>query len=115
MYQFAYTEILGESGSEARRCEREAFDRVLLMLRRGMENGPASREAIEAVYLLRQLWTLLTDDLASAENLLPDNLKARLISIGIWMMKEADEIANGKADSFEAIIAINGIVRDGLK
>jgi flagellar biosynthesis activator protein FlaF len=115
MYQFAYTEILDDSGSQARLQERAAFDRVLVLLRRAQECGPSSRQAIEALYVLRQLWTLLTDDLVSTENLLPDNLKARLISIGIWMMKEADRIAEGKEDSLEAVIAINSIVRDGLK
>ncbi len=115
MHQFAYSEILEDSGTEARRKERDAFDRVNLLLRSAQKSKPGSIQCVEAVFRLRQLWTLLTDDLASIENGLPDALKASLISIGIWMMKEADEISKGKQEGFDTIIAINTLIRDGLR
>lgn len=115
MHQFAYTEILEESGSEARRKERDAFDRVNMMLRAAQRSKPGSVQCVEAVFRLRQLWTVLTDDLASIDNGLPDALKASLISIGIWMMKQADEISQGNHDGFDTIIAINTMIRDGLR
>lgn len=115
MHKFAYTEILEDSFSEARRHEREAFDRVLAMLRSARDKGSNSRELIESLYRLRQLWGFLLDDLSSSENLLPDNLKARLISVGLWMIKEADKGVMEDPDRLDAVIAINSIIRDGLR
>ncbi len=115
MHQFAYSEILEESGAEARRKERDAFDRVNIMLRVAQKSAPGSVQCVEAIYRLRQLWTVLTDDLASIDNGLPDALKASIISVGIWMMKEADDISKGKQDGWDTIIAINTLIRDGLR
>ena len=36
-----------------------------------------------------QLWSILIGDLASDGNGLPDDLKARLISLGLWAQREA--------------------------
>lgn len=115
MHQFAYSEILEESGSECRRHEREAFDKVIALLHKARERGAASIEAVEAVYRLRLLWRLLLDDLSSPQNSLPDVLKASLISIGIWMLKEMEKVRDGQEEALDAIIAINTIIRDGLK
>lgn len=113
MYKFSYNEILEDSGHESRRREREAFDKVIGMLASAQEKGASSREAAEALYALRMLWTVLMEDLASNENALPDDLRANLISIGIWMLKEAAAIGNGL--DFDAMIAINTMIRDGLR
>ena len=113
MYQFSYNEILEDSGQDSRRREREAFDQVIGLLATAQEKGAGSREAVEAIYALRKLWTLLMEDLASNENSLPDELRANLISIGIWMLKEAAAVGN--ALDFDAMIAINTMIRDGLK
>lgn len=115
MHQFAYSEILESSGAEARRKERDAFDRVIALLRRAQASRPGSVDVVEALFRLRQLWVVLTDDLSDPSNAFPDNLKASLISIGIWMMKEADVISQGKHDNLEAVIAINTMIRDGLR
>jgi flagellar biosynthesis activator protein FlaF len=115
MHQFSYNEILQESGSEARRQEREAFDRIISLLRSAQRKGVGSVEAAQAIFRLRQLWSVLVEDLSSLDNGLPDATKASLISIGIWMMKEAEKVSNGHTEGFETIIAINSIIRDGLQ
>ena len=55
------------------------------------------------------------DDLANPENELPEALRAGLISIGIWMVKEIELIRSGKASDLRAMIEITEIIRDGLK
>jgi len=55
------------------------------------------------------------DDLANPENELPETLRAGLISIGIWMIKEIELIRSGKAKDLTAMIEITEIIRDGLK
>jgi flagellar biosynthesis regulator FlaF len=42
-------------------------------------------------------------------------LRANLISIGIWIIKESERIRKRESDNFQGIIDISIIIRDGLK
>ena len=76
---------------------------------------PQSRERIDALYYLRRLWTIFIDDLSDPNNELPDQLRAGIISIGIWMNKEIDRVLGGQTNDLTPMIEINQIIRDGLK
>ena len=115
MYEFAYNEAVEDSHQTMRAREREALDRVIGMLRAAQEKGPLSRERIEALFYLRRLWTIFLDDLQDPNNELPDQLRAGIISIGIWMMKEIDRARTRVTDDLAPMIEINEIIRDGLK
>jgi flagellar protein FlaF len=114
MYEFCYNEIVEDSPRIMRERERRAFDTVVTLLKQAREKGQGSRETIEAIYFLRRLWSILLSDLQSPENELPDELRAGIISIGFWMMKEIDEIGAGKKMDLMPMIEINEIIRDGL-
>jgi flagellar protein FlaF len=115
MYEFAYNEVIGESRQTMRAQERQAMDRVITMLRAAQEKGPLSRERVEALFYLRRLWTIFLDDLKDPNNELPEQLRAGIISIGIWMMKEIDRARGRLTDDLTPMIEINEIIRDGLK
>jgi flagellar protein FlaF len=55
------------------------------------------------------------EDLASPDNQLAEELRANLISIGIWIIKESERIRQRESDNFQGIIDISIIIRDGLK
>lgn len=114
MYQFSYAEVSSESSATARDREREALDNTIDALKRAEAAGPKSREATEAIYLTRSLWSVLVEDLADPENALPEELRAALISIGLWIMREAEAIRLGRTKSFAAMIEITTMIRDGL-
>ena len=114
MYQFSYAEIVEDTAQDCRARERRAFDRAISLLKIAKENGVRSREAVEALLFLRRLWSALMSDLSSPENGLPQVLRASLISIGLWVMKEADQIRLEQSDNFDGLIEINTILRDGL-
>ena len=57
---------------------------------------------------------MFLDDLTGAENGLPASLRARLISIGIWVIKEIERLRGGEASDLAPLIEINQIIRDGL-
>lgn len=114
MYEFHYNEIVEDSPRLMRERERRAFDKVVTLLKQAREKGVGSREAIEALYYLRRLWSIVMNDLQSPENELPDELRAGLISIGLWMMKEMDQVGGGKKIDLMPMIEINEIIRDGL-
>lgn len=115
MYHFTYAEILEDSGQEARRRERQAFQRAIDLLEVAEERGPGTPEAVEALFFVQRLWTILSADLASDDNALPEALRASLISIGIWITKEVDAIRNGRTRSFHGLIDINTIICEGLR
>jgi flagellar protein FlaF len=115
MYEFAYNDVIEDSRQTMRARERAAMDRVIGMLRAAQEKGPQSRELIDALYYLRRLWTIFIDDLKDPNNELSDQLRAGIISIGIWMMKEIDRVRSGLTNDLTPMIEINELVRDGLK
>jgi flagellar biosynthesis activator protein FlaF len=114
MYQFSYAEVIDDSPGEMRARERQAMDRAIELLRAAQGKPPGAREVVDALLYARRLWTIFMQDLGGAENELPPQLRAGLISIGIWMHKEIDRIRLGKANDLTAMIEINEIVRNGL-
>jgi flagellar biosynthesis activator protein FlaF len=115
MYEFAYNEVIEDSRQTMRARERQAMDRVIAMLRTAQEKGPGSRERVEALFYLRRLWTIFLNDLNDPNNELPEQLRAGIISIGIWMMKEIDRVRGGATDDLTPMVEINVLIRDGLK
>ena len=95
MFEFAYKEIVDDSPQAMRAQERRAMDHVIELLKDASSVGH--------------------EDLNNPENALPDQLRAGLISIGIWVNREIDRINSGAATDLTPLIEINEIIRDGLK
>lgn len=115
MYEFSYNEVVDDSRQVMRARERNAMDRVIEMLRSARGKGADSREAIEAMFYLRSLWAIFLDDLRGPENELPEQLRAGIVSIGIWVNKEIERFRAGQISDLTPMIEINEIIRDGLK
>ena len=115
MYEFAYNEVIEDSRQTMRARERQAMDRVIAMLRTAQEEGPSSRERVDALFYLRRLWMIFLNDLKDPNNELPEQLRAGIISFGIWMNKEIDRVRGGLTDDLTPMIEINELIRDGLK
>lgn len=115
MYQFSYAEVLDDAPVAARERERKALEHGIALLKIAEEKGPNSREAVEALLFLRRLWAVLIEDLASPENALPQALRADLISIGLWVMREADDIRLEKSTTFKDLIQVCEAICEGLK
>jgi flagellar protein FlaF len=114
MYQYSYAEIIEDTAEDCRAREREAFDHAISLLRVAQEKGNSSRECVDALLFLRRLWTMLLNDLTNPENGLPPELRANLISIGLWILKEADLIRLRESKNFDGLIEMNSILRNGL-
>lgn len=115
MYKFSYAEVLEDAPQASRERERHALEHCIGLLRLADEGGPQSREAVDALLFLRKLWTTLVEDLASPENDLPQVLRADLISIGLWIMREAEDIRLEKTTSFKDLIEVCAAISEGLK
>jgi flagellar biosynthesis activator protein FlaF len=114
MYQFPYAEVLDDTPQSARQRERQAIERSIELLQTADAAGAQSREAVEALLFVRKLWGVLIEDLATAENDLPQKLRADLISIGLWIIREAEQIRLEKSSNFKGIIEVSVTIRDGL-
>lgn len=115
MYQFSYADIQTDSVADARDRERQLLSRSIEMLVKAAEAGPRSSAAIDALNFANKVWTTLLDDLGNPENALPKELRANLISIGLWVLREAEDIRQGRSDSFEGLIEVSQIIRDGIQ
>ncbi|SDQ92971.1 flagellar biosynthesis regulator FlaF [Pseudovibrio sp. Tun.PSC04-5.I4] len=110
----SYAEALEDSSYDRRGQEREVFSLVIAQLNAAKEAGVASPEASQALMSVYRLWSILIEDLGNAENALPAELRADLISIGLWCVKQADLVRAGESDDFQGLIEINEVVRNGL-
>lgn len=115
MNRSAYDEVVEDSSRDARQREEQALSHGIDLLRKAQARGIESEETKEALVFVRRLWTFLIEDLARAENGLPEALRAQLISIGLWVVKEADAIRSQNAGDLTQMIAVNVAIRDGLK
>lgn len=114
MYEIAYRSMLEETAEQVRTNELRAFDRSIALLRSAQRAGRGSREAVEALVYVSRLWAILLEDLAAVGNGLPDSLKASLISIGIWILRRAEEMRQYDLEDFSSLIEVSEIIRNGL-
>lgn len=114
MYHFSYAEVLDESPKDMRARERMALERSIELLRNAEAAGALSREAIEAYSFSTKLWTILVEDLGMAENQLPKELRAELVSIGLWVLRELDEIRMERSKNYKGIIEVTQSIASGL-
>ncbi|PHP65706.1 flagellar biosynthesis regulator FlhF [Zhengella mangrovi] len=115
MYIHKYEEIQTDDLEEARAREREAFDQSIDMLQAAKAAGAKSIEAIHALHFTAKVWMALMTDLADPENALPKEVRASLLSIGIWMLRTVDEIRQERSENFDGLIDISKIIRDGIR
>ena len=106
MYKTRYAQAREDDWAERRAGERQAFAHAVGLLELAREKGAGSREAIEAIVFLTRLWTFLLEDLAHPENALSPELRARLISIGIWNLRECERLRRREAENLAGLIDV---------
>jgi len=115
MYRLAYAEAASEGWQENRQLERQAFLKSIELMERAEMAGMKSSEAIDAAVFVTRLWCHLIEDLGRDDNHLALELRARLISIGLFLIRVADDVKSGKQESFRPMIEITASIAEGLK
>jgi len=117
MYQFSYAEIMEEGVAVSKDRERQVLDRSIALLKAAMvaDGGTYGKASVEAIYFTRRVWIRFIEDLGNPENQLGDELRANLISIAIWILKEVEKIRKRESNNFQGIIDITTIIKDGIK
>jgi flagellar protein FlaF len=115
MYQFSYAEVQTDSVADAKDRERQLLSRSIDLLVTAKNKGAQSIETVQAIHYMNRVWTSFVEDLGSDDNELPHELRANLISIGLWLLREGEEVRQGRSDNFEGLIEVSQIIRDGIQ
>jgi flagellar biosynthesis activator protein FlaF len=115
MYHLSYAEHIADSPRDCRDRERLALEHALVLLEKAEQSGAQSTQTMAALDFVSRLWNAFIQDLVDPENDLPDVLRADLISVGLWIIKEAALIRSGESRNLPGVTEICMIIRDGLK
>lgn len=114
MYQLQYADIQEDDVVDAKAREKQLLERSIELLENARDDTSNFRQIIEATHFTQRLWSALLTDLAEGNNQLPDELRASLISIGIWVLKENEKIRQRNSDDFDGIIEISKTIVGGI-
>jgi len=67
----------------------------------------------KSIHWNRRLWLALQADCALENNLLPDETRAGIISLAIWVDKHSRKVLRGEAE-IEPLIDVNRSIMEGL-
>ena len=95
---------------DPRQSEKAVFERVTDQLRAAAELERRTEVYHRAVLANRELWAA---DVSDPSNVLPQELKENLISLGLWVQRESAAAATGEAE-LAAMIGVNEAVITGL-
>ncbi len=114
MIVLRYSEIDEDSAVDARARERELLDRSIDLLTKARDEGTNSMATVEAIHFTVRFWSMILEDIASPENSFTEELRAGIISVGIWILKECERIRQGESDNFTGVIDVTKIIREGF-
>ncbi|MCH8685093.1 flagellar biosynthesis regulator FlaF [Pedomonas mirosovicensis] len=96
-----------------RQTEYRLFAQVTGALIKAQETKATGGALMEALDWNRRLWSTLSTDCGSPENKLPKELRAQIISLGLWVNRYTSEVMRNKAD-IDALIDVNKAIMEGL-
>lgn len=70
-------------------------------------------QLMDALNWNNQVWDAFVEDVGTEGNMLPRELRAAIVSLGIWVSRETGMIAGGEGD-IEALISVNKAIMRGL-
>lgn len=97
-----------------RDIEYRVLARLVALLKDADAPGSGPAALHEALHEMRLVWTAFLIDLASPGNRWDDAGKARLISLGRWVLNETDRVQRGQSP-LDHLIAVNHSIAEGLK
>lgn len=70
-------------------------------------------QTIAALDWNRRMWSVFSSDCGTKGNSLPDQLRAGIVSLSIWVSKHSSLIMRGN-ESIDSLISINKTIMEGL-
>lgn len=107
----AYQQVQN-STEDPRRTEYRLFAQVTRALIEAAKEATPGQLA-RAIHWNRRLWMTLQADCAQDDNALPEQTRAGIISLAIWVDKHSRAVLKGQAD-IAALIQVNRSIMEGL-
>lgn len=99
---------------DSRVTEYRLFGQVTGALLNAKEAKAAGTQLIEAIDWNRQLWRTLAADCMDDRNSLTEDVRAKIISLSLWVSKYSRSVAREKAP-LDPLIEINRTIMQGLQ
>lgn len=101
------------STENPRDTEFRLFAQVTRALQEVESEPRGSQKLVEAVDWNRRLWTALASDCSDANNRLPVEVRAQIISLSLWVGRYSSQVIRQRA-SVEPLVEINRTIMQGL-
>lgn len=75
--------------------------------------GLTGAQLMPVLHRNREVWEAFSSACAAPGNLLPDNLRAGIVSISLWVNRFTSDVVTGR-DSIDELIAVNRSIIEGL-
>jgi flagellar protein FlaF len=103
-----------QASEDPRTTEYRLFGEVTRALMAAAESDVNDYQTrMNALDWNRRLWTALASDCAQPENQLPEVVRARIISLSMWVGRHSTAIMKREED-FEPLIEVNRMIMQGL-
>ncbi len=97
-----------------RALEGRAFARAAMMLQEARDDPENRKHALKALRFNHQLWTVLQAALVDADNELPDETKANIMSLSLFVDRRTSEaLADADVSLLDALIDIDRNMSQG--
>jgi len=104
------TQAAAENPSQT---EYRLFAEVTRSLMEVRELAPPDTKLAAALDWNRRLWSVLASDCGAEGNQLPQQLRAAIISLSIWVSKHSSQVMRGN-EKVDDLININRTIMEGL-
>ncbi|GFE73390.1 MULTISPECIES: flagellar biosynthesis regulator FlaF [Novosphingobium] len=96
-----------------RRNEYRLMSQITGEMIAARDAGLAGAQLAPALHRNRMAWSTFSSMCATQGNQLPDDLRARIISIGMWVDKYTSQVITGR-DTIDDLIVVNRAIIEGL-
>ena len=110
-----YEDIAAEDQESARSGESEVLGQAIAMMELSDGEPGNALLRVRSIHEVRQVWSFFLSDLASPDNAMPTELRASLVSIGIFIIKHLDRMRTDKVLKFGPLIEISRTIQKGLE
>ena len=99
---------------DCRTTEYRLFGQVTGALIDAQRNGRTGSPLLEAVDWNKKLWRTLAADCMDERNQLPQDLRAKIVSLSLWIAKYSRSVTRDGA-SLDPLIQVNRTIMQGLQ
>lgn len=97
-----------------RAAEHRLFGQITGEMMDAETAGLTGGQLIDPLHRNREMWTAFMTDCGAQGNGLPPELRASIISLGLWVQRFTSDVIAGREPIGE-LIALNRTIMDGLK